>query len=468
MSEDRPLRVRSASPRVRLSGDHSRRGNDPNVGFDLEAFTRLVERMRDPFTYPVGTVAPRGRSPERATTTETQQCSTGKNVHEDEYNRLCEMLRASQLKHLESARSLMETEHHLTVAYHMRQNGAEGHTEQAQCEREDSQHGGGARSEFGAERYATEGAGSTMNPTVGRRNSFVSITPLDPADSNDSTMNPIVGRRNCLVSTTPLNPADSNDSAWRSTAGTHGGEDNNPSNELPSHLRSPYKYYNSYWTPSSPPSESYPTFPRLPSRNTTSAPSSKGTPSPQPSAPVNFGAIRRLMRPYLSPLQCQPGSTIYPPRAFTSPLLYPPRSTYPLTWPSVSFSRPELEQSFLRNVTRNMDLIPSAPASTGPLLPFEGPSLLPESWKIMRQPPADPPICANSRPMWSWNTPDTRNWIYQNLVTQCGFQESYAHKIVMGWLGGTDTIRYMTLLDWQVLTTSYEAGWYMFRLMRRC
>ncbi|KAF7881641.1 uncharacterized protein EAF02_006329 [Botrytis sinoallii] len=80
MSENRPLRARSASPRVRLSGDHSRRGNGPNEDFVLEAYTRLVERSirRDPFTYPVGTVAPRGRSPERATTTETQQCSTAR------------------------------------------------------------------------------------------------------------------------------------------------------------------------------------------------------------------------------------------------------------------------------------------------------------------------------------------------------------------------------------------------------
>ncbi|TGO43416.1 hypothetical protein BHYA_0001g00450 [Botrytis hyacinthi] len=417
ISENRPLRVRSASPRVRLLGDHSRRGQSPSADRLLETYRREVERYirRDPITYPDRTETPRGRSRERATTTETQRCSTDNDVYQDQYERLCESLRASNLKFLESIRSSREAERRLKVSCHMIQNGAEGHTEQAQREREDSQHGGGASSEFRAERYTTEGSDSTMDSTGGMRSR--------------------------VVSTIVSNPADINDSARTSTARTLSDEDYNPSNR-----RAYFSNINFALnlTHVSCPSQFYPRFRRhLP--NTTSA--SGPTPNPQTSAPGNLGVPRRPARQSLALHQCQPSST--EPSAFAG----------------LSFSRAEFEQSIHRNVTRNMNLIPCAPASANPPIPFVAPSIHLDTSNIRRQPAPDPPICAGSSPDYLWNTANTRNWIYQNLVTNCGFPESHAYNIVMGWMGGGMTIRHLTFFGWQALTGCSYAGWFMWKRM---
>ncbi|TGO52019.1 hypothetical protein BCON_0149g00070 [Botryotinia convoluta] len=131
MSESHPPRPRSASPRVRLFGNHSRRAKSPSVDPTLEAYRRDVERTirRDPISYPVPIVTPRGRSPERATTTETQRCSTNNNVYLEEYNILCERLRASESTLLDTTRLLREAEHRLKITNYQIQHGAEGHTQ---------------------------------------------------------------------------------------------------------------------------------------------------------------------------------------------------------------------------------------------------------------------------------------------------------------------------------------------------
>ncbi|TGO07724.1 hypothetical protein BTUL_0251g00060 [Botrytis tulipae] len=418
MNENPHLRVRSALPRVRQLGDYSRRGQSPNVDPIFEAYRRDVERntiRRDPISYPVSTEAPRGRSRERATTTETQRYSTDNEVYQDEYEILCEMFRASHLKSLEGTRSSKEAEHRLKIASYMIQNGAEGHTEQAQREREDSQHGGGATSEFRAERYATEGSDSTMDSTGGVPSRVVSNIVSDPADINDS--------------------------ARRSTARAFGDDDYNSPN---GHAYLSNINYALNLTHVPRPSQFYPGFPQH-SPITISA--SGPTPTPQTSAPRNLGFPRRPARHSVALHQCQLSST------------------EPSTFAGLSFSRAEFEQSIRRNVTRNMNLIPCAFASANPPIPFVAPSILRDTTRILRQPAPDPPICADSRPDHRWNTANTRNWIYQNLVIHCGFPESHAYNIVMAWMGGGMTIRNYTLVGWQMLTGSYHAAWFMWRRM---
>ncbi|KAF7899766.1 hypothetical protein EAF00_004102 [Botryotinia globosa] len=417
MSENPPLRVRSSPPRVRLLGDYSRRGQSPSVDLHLEAYRRDVERntiRRDPISYSDRTESPRGRSRERATTTETQRHSIDNEVYQDEYEILCERFRASHLKSLEGTRSSREAEYRLKIASYMIQNGAEGHTEQAQREGEDSQHGGGASS-FRAETYATEGSDSTMDSTGGMRSRVVSNIVSDPADINDS--------------------------ARRSTPRAFG--DNDYNSLIGRAYFSNINYaLNSTHVPR--PSQFYPGFQRH-SRNTTSA--SGPTPTPQTSAPGNLGVPRRPTRSSLASQHCQP--------SFTDSSAFA----------GLSFSRAEFEQSIRRNVTRNMNLIPCGFASANPPIPFVAPSTLRDTSRIPRQPAPDPPICADYRPDHLWNTANTRNWIYQNLVVYCGFPESHAYNIVMAWMGGGMTIRYYTLVGWQMLTGSYHAGWFMWRRM---
>ncbi|TGO52910.1 hypothetical protein BOTNAR_0310g00040 [Botryotinia narcissicola] len=280
MSESLPLRVRSAPPRVRLLGDYSRRGQSPSVDPIFETYRRDVERntiRRDPISYPDRTESPRGRSRERATTTETQRHSTDNEVYQDEYEILCERFRASHLESLERTRSLREAEHRLKIASYMIQNGAEGHTEQAQRQREDSQHGGGASSESRAERYATEGSDSTMDSTGGMRSRVVYNIVSDPADINDS--------------------------ARRSTARAFGDDDYN--SLIGRAYFSNINYaLNSTHVPR--PSQLYPGFQRH-SRNKTSA--WGPTPTPQTSAPNNLGVPRRPTRSSLASQHCQPSFT---------------------------------------------------------------------------------------------------------------------------------------------------------------
>ncbi|TGO21552.1 hypothetical protein BPAE_0213g00060 [Botrytis paeoniae] len=765
MSEHRPPRVRSASPRVRLFGDHSRRAKSPSVEPTLKAYRRDVEPTirRDPISHSVPTVPPRGRSPERATTTETQRCSTDNDVYQEQYNILCERLRASESTLLDSTRLLREAEHRLKVTDYMIQHGAEGHTqsedeasareypsslfrnsteamklreylelealnerlhlavlhhdhrnhirqsrdradsleihckllqnsltdaksvetlhhkvallratadhtefdfnlgdqhqektacnsyrrarddsrrqwdaqlqalyknhmeyyrrlsfrdvgvannasgdtsredrvgeqgemphlshegigspesvrgrqavlsraayrpqshqqsleaqtaevpshsyqtnrerlhrqaigdavsaenrairnanngsqvsmqgehthrnqkqtiainntngrlgepdgytrhreaqpqtpisaptqvspprnmrsgrnyevdeydsdssqpmspydiasatiEQAQREREDSQHNGDTRSELEAEGFATDGSDSTMDSTVGMRGSVGSIAELDSAESNDSARNSTIEMRG--------------DEGNNRSQSSNQIEDNNPAG--PSHIS-----HGSDWTLPSRPLHSYPTFPQHPSLNTTSASSSTRTPNPQPSAPGNLGVPRSPMHPSLSPLQD------------------PPSSTDPSTFTSLSFSRAELELAIHSNVTRNMDLIPCAPASASAPIPFQvpcDPSLLHlPTPGVPQQPAPTPSITAQTYPDPNWNTANSRNWIYQNLVTQCGFPKFDAYNVVMGWMGCGMTLRRMSLFDWQALTSSSHAGWLIFRRLR--
>ncbi|KAF5877481.1 uncharacterized protein Bfra_001848 [Botrytis fragariae] len=520
MSEHHPPRVRSASPRVRLLGNHSRRAKSPSVNPFLEAYRRDVERTirRDPTSLSVPIVTPRGRSPERATTTETQRDLTDYDFYQEQYSILCERLRASESDLIDTAHRLREAKHRLKITDYIIQHGAEGHTqskdeasareypatqgsqvsmqgehthhdqnqtrainntngrlgdpdgytrhrqaqlrtplsaptqvspprnmgfernyetdehdsnssqsmspyyvaratiEQAQRKREDIQHNGGARSELGAEGYPTEGSDSTMDSTVGMRGSVVSITELDSVDSNDS--------------------------AWRSTAETRGGEDNNPSNERASPAGSSYISYASDWTLVSRPSQSYPKSPQH-WPNTASA--SGSTSTSLPSAPGNLGVTRRSMRLSLSPLQC------------------PPNSTDPSIFTSLSFSRVELELAIRWNVARNMDLIPCTPASASPPVNFQlncYPSLYHDPTpNIRRQPAPDTPITAHMYPRCNWNTANSRTWIYQNLITRFGFSKSDAYNITMGWMGDGMTLIRMSPFDWQVLISSYYAGW---------
>ncbi|KAF7909657.1 uncharacterized protein EAF01_003375 [Botrytis porri] len=292
--------------------------------------------------------------------------------------------------------------------------------EQAQREGEDSQHNGGAGSELGAEGSATESSNSTTDSTVAMGSSVVSKTALDLAGSNDS--------------------------AQRSTAGMRGGEDNNPSNERARSAGSSHTSYGSDSTLVSRSSKSYPKFPQH-SPNKTSA--SGSTPTPQPSAPGNLGAPRRPTRPSLSPFQGPRGST------------------NPSTSTGLGFSGSEFEQAIRSNITRNMNLNRRAPAFASPPIQSQvpcDPSLLHDPTPyIPRQPAPVTPITANTYPDPTWNTANSRIWIYQNLVTHCGFTQLGAHHVVMRWMGGGMALRHMSLFDWQTLTCSHHAGLHIFR-----
>ncbi|THV49288.1 hypothetical protein BGAL_0202g00070 [Botrytis galanthina] len=399
MSENRPLHVRSASPRVRLLGDHSRRGKSPSVDPILEAYRRDVERYtirRDLTSGLVHTETPRGGSPERATTTETQRRSTNNDAYQDKYEILCERFRASHLEVLEITRSIRELEHRLKIAFYMVQNGAEGYTEQAQREREDSQHGGGASSEFRAERYATEGSDPTMGSTAGMLNS----------------------------------------------------KDYHPSNPRAYLTSSSSGLYALNLTHVSRPSQFYPIFPQH-SPITITNPASGPIPTPQISGPGSLRVSRQPTRSSFASHHFQ--------LSFTDSSAFA----------GLSFSRAEFVKSIHRNVTRNMNLIPCGFASANPPVAFVAPSTRRDTCRIPRQPAPDPPICADYRPDHLWNTANTRNWIYQNLVTYCGFSESHAYNIVMAWVGDGTIIRHYNLLGWQMFTGSRHAGWYMWRRMLR-
>ncbi|KAF7955890.1 hypothetical protein EAE96_004812 [Botrytis aclada] len=169
-----------------------------------------------------------------------------------------------------------------------------------------------------------------------------------------------------------------------------------------------------------------------------------------------YFAFRQRNSPPTTPASSSTPNT--PPSA--SPLQCAPSSTDPSTSTSLAFSHAEFELAIQANVTGNLN-IDSAPPH------FESPSHLP--FEPIPMPWLGPTteITATTPASFYWSTPQCRTWIYRNLVDVCGFPEYYAHAVVMRWMGGLNTFRHMSLFDWQAVTTSYHAGWYMFKQVRQ-